>query len=375
MINAKREDLARFRELAHSAVLRRRKTAERVTWQKKEDILLENRIFAVFCENPSIQPSKCAIRLENEYHISITGNQVIRILKARKMGHPDERSELFEWANQLADLFGKAIAGEKNSLEKLKTLVEKSNSETGNWHESQGRICVIGIYQKFPEIAEASDEEILYKFGNSLGKNLFYALCDAVGSMYNFKITPNPKDSGSDERKSRPSAVSAEQAAREIETLRNELERTNDMLSDLQNEFEEQLNESKIKEMTDFFAMLNSESYGCILDQLLTLRENVEALRKSGFKLPIEINGILALVKNMWKFVIKNQIKPMWQPGSEVMVKASDVEFSNYTGSPFTSEEEVKCVKVLSPGWVFRDKEVQISRPRLEEVKKDQTDQ
>ena len=48
-------------------------------------------------------------------------------------------------------------------------------------------------------------------------------------------------------------------------------------------------------------------------------------------------------------------------------VAASDVEFCNYEGTPFITPEEKKKVRVVSPGWVYKDKELQISRPKVKE--------
>jgi hypothetical protein len=164
--------------------------------------------------------------------------------------------------------------------------------------------------------------------------------------------------------------MTLEQAVRKISSLEDELERTNNMLSDLQNEFSEQLAESKIKELTDFFAKLNSEKYGCILDQLLELQKGVNELRKNGFEVPLEINGILIVIKKLIQFIKDSHISPIMKPDSEKAVKASDIEFCDYIGTPFSSETEVKKVRTLSPGWIFREKEIQISRPRVEEVNK-----
>jgi len=350
MTHSSKEKLNALRERIHSSIMHREEQAGTLN----EEILLENRIFAVLCENPSIQPSKCAIRLENEYDIPFTGNKVIRILKERALGNPNERSLLFDTANQLADLFSKVITGQKNATEHFQKM-RKESATGGSRHKSQDRIYAIILLQRFPEICEPGDKEILYKFGNTLAKYFFYDLCDAVNAVYG----ENTKSSGTS---------SATQKEKETEMLRTELKRTNAMLSDLQNEFEEQLTESKVREITDFFAKLNSESYGCILDQLLALRIGMETLKKT--EIPLELNGIMIVIKKLWKFVKDSQIKPMWQPGSEIKVKASDVEFSDYVGSPFTSEQEEKIVRVLSPGWVYKDKDVQISRPRLEEIKK-----
>jgi len=133
-------------------------------------------------------------------------------------------------------------------------------------------------------------------------------------------------------------------------------------------QFKEQLEASKVKELADFFAMLNSEKYGCILDELLVVRKGVDALRKSNYELPIEINGLLIMVKKLVQFVRDSHIEPMMKIDSIKEVSACDIEFCNYEGSPFDSDK-TKKVRVISPGWVYKDKDLQISRPKVKEVK------
>lgn len=48
-------------------------------------------------------------------------------------------------------------------------------------------------------------------------------------------------------------------------------------------------------------------------------------------------------------------------------VVAADVEFCNYDGTPFADSDEIKKVRVVSPGWIYKDKELQISRPKVKE--------
>ena len=119
----------------------------------------------------------------------------------------------------------------------------------------------------------------------------------------------------------------------------------------------------------NFFASLNSEKYGCILDELLVVRRGVDALRKSDYELPIEINGLLIMVKKLIQFVRDSHIEPIMKINSVKEVVAADVEFCNYEGTPFISPKDKKKVRVISPGWVYRDKELQISRPKVKEEK------
>ena len=73
------------------------------------------------------------------------------------------------------------------------------------------------------------------------------------------------------------------------------------------------------------------------------------------------------MVKKLIQFVRDSHIDPIMRIDSVKEVTASDVEFCNYEGAPFRSPDEKKMVRVISPGWVYKDKELQISRPRVKE--------
>ncbi len=137
----------------------------------------------------------------------------------------------------------------------------------------------------------------------------FYYISDAISIVYSF---PQYKDGNKKSLNNQlEKKISYEQAIRRVEQLENALERTTTMLQDLQDEFGEQLEGSKVKELAEFFARLNSEKYGCILDELLIVRKGVDKLRKSDYELPIEINGLLIMVKKLIQFVRDSHIEPI----------------------------------------------------------------
>ena len=223
------------------------------------------------------------------------------------------------------------------------------------------------LYQKHPELDMHEDIRIVCLMGNTLAKYLFYDMCDAVGIVYGFPIYKEKKTQ--EKQAGHLKTITNEEAVAYISQLEVRLERSNVMLQELQNEFDEQLADSKVKELTDFFVRLNSEQYGCILDELLQIRKVVDRLRKEKSELPMEINGLLILVKQLIHFVRDSHIEPILKIGAVQEVTAADIQYYSYEGSPFTSPEERKSVKVISPGWIFMDKQVQISRPRVKEKK------
>jgi len=327
--------------------------------QEKEDIILENRIFKVLCSDYELGPTKCAIRLNDLYGYDLTGDEVIQIFRNRRMANPIERKEIFQWAGEVAGYFSKAIEADKNSYELFEKRRKEPALKNGKRHDSQDRIAAIMIYEKYPEIDLYHDAKRLQLLGNTLGKYFFYDMADGINEVYGFQQYSGEKKE----------TLTYERALKRIRQLENILERTNTMLQELQDEFDEQLEISKGKELADFFALLNSEKYGCILDELLVVRRGIDELRKNNYELPVEINVLLIMIKKLIQFVRDSHIEPIMKVNTIKEVKAADVEFCNYEGSPFVTMDEVKKVRVVSPGWIYKDKELQISRPKVKEEK------
>lgn len=361
MINVKDQKTREAIEGFHEAMLRKAKRGSKV----KEDIVTENHIFAAICNNFDMEPSECAVEANAKYGCCLTKDDVIQVLRHVRMANPVERKEIFEWCSELTGYFEKAVAGDRASFDKYEKRRKEPALKNGKKHDSQDRVAAIMIYEKHPEIDLFDDTDSLHLLGNTLARYFFYDMADAIGAAYNFPQYRDTKKKAQNAKTG--NKMTYEQAERKINQLENALERTNTMLQDLQDEFEEQLQASKVKELADFFAKLNSEKYGCILDELLVVRRGVDQLRKDGFELPIEINGLLIMVKKLVQFVRDSHIEPIMKINSVREVTASDLEFCNYEGTPFSTPDEKKKVKVVSPGWIYKDKEVQISRPKVKE--------
>ena len=153
-----------------------------------------------------------------------------------------------------------------------------------------------------------------------------------------------------------------------IAYLEGALQRSNMMMQDLQDEFDEQLLETKIQEMTAFFAKLNADKYGRILDTLLQVRKGIIQLKKQHIVLPPEISGLFILIQKLSQFVIDNHIDPIMKPNSKQRIKANEAELCDYEGTPFKDNNEEKIIMVFSPGWIYKDKDIRIARPKIKEV-------
>ncbi len=333
--------------------------------KEKEEIILENKVFSVLCHDYEIGPTKCAISLNDKYGYHLNGDEIIQIFRSRRMANPMERKELLQWAAEVASYFVGAIKGDRASFDKFESRRKEPALKNGKYHDSQDRMAAIMIYQKNPELNIYEDAENLQFLGNTLAKYFFYDMSDALINVYCFQQKKEEKKRS--QSNTTDTKLSYDQALKRITQLENTLERTNTMLQELQDEFDDQIEASKSKELAEFFSKLNSEKYGYILDELLVVRKGIDELRKQNYELPVEINGLLIMVKKLIQFVRDSHIEPIMKVNSVREVKATDVEFCNYEGSPFIAAEDTKKVKVISSGWIYKDKELQISRPKVKE--------
>lgn len=361
MINTDNPKLKEIQEGIYKALLRKVKKGGKVI----EDIVTENRILTAICHNFDLEPREYADKLNAKYGYNMSGYDVIQILKNIRLNNLAERKELLKWAEETASYFEGAINGDIESYNKYEAARKRIILKNIKKEYSKERLALIMLYVKYPVIGINNSIDDVYLLGNTLSKYLFYEISDVISEVYGF---PQYKDKKiKNNEKKQEEKISYSQAIERIHQLESILGRTNTMLTDLQEEFEEQLEANKVKELADFFTRLNSEKYGCILDELLVLRKGLDKLRRDGFEIPIEINGLVIIVKQLIQFIRDSHIEPVMKINSVNEVTAKDIEFCNYEGSPFTTPEEKKNVKVVSPGWIYKDKELQISRPKVRE--------
>ncbi len=351
MINVKDEKVQKVLEEIHN------KMGEKLRrTRQSRNVILENQIFSMMCNDFNLSPARCKSELNYKYGYDLSIDDVIRILRNRKMSNPNERKELFEWAEKVATYYAGAIVGDKENFEKFDKIRKAPALKNGKKIPSQGRIATLMIYNRYPEIDIFRDAANLQYFNDTIAKYFFYDISDAIVFTYDFLTFKNEKK------------LTHEEALKKIAQLENTLERTDSMYQELQDEFDEQIKTSKTNELVEFFSLLNSDKYGCILDELLAINKGVNELRKKNYDLPVEINGLLIMVKKLAQFIRDNNINPIKKIDSIEEVKASDIEFCNYEGSAFINANDVKKVKVISPGWIYKEKGIQISRPKVREV-------
>lgn len=361
MIENKNGKVNEVIEKIHAGMLNKKERGSRV----RDEYVKENRVFLIICRDKDAEPSQIAVKMNELYGCDMTALDVIQLLRSRRMANPVERREIFNWAESVSELFGEAVEGNRALFDKYESLRKKPCLTNGKRHKSQERIAAIMIFEKYPEIDVFQDSKSLQLLGDTLAKYFFYDISDAIREVYGFPCYRDSKHrrmGNSGEKQ-----MTLDEAMQKIEQLNIALERNQEMFEEYQSEFAEQLEESRVKELADFFARLNSEKYGCILDELFVVRKGASELSRSNYELPIQINGMFILVKKLAQFVRDSHIEPIMKINALIKVKASDIEFWTYEGTPFSTPDEQKIVRVISPGWVYKDKDLRISMPKVRE--------
>lgn len=354
MINFSDPLIKRFIENLHKSIERKSKNLSDASF---DDYIMENRIIKFFCEDKTTGPRQCAAAMNSRYKTDMDNEDVIRILKANRLSYQPKRSELLNWADEMMDTFAKALEthDQKDFDEFIELRNRNIHTRDGERYKIQERIASLMFYVKLPDLDSGNDAATLEKFGNVYMKHFLY---DASDFLRNLCI--KSKSAAKDDKK--------DSQADKIELLENMLNRSDMLLKDLQDEFDSRIKQSHQDDLVEFFSRLNSEKYGCILDEVLSARNGVRQLRKNKVQLPPEIGGLFILIERLAQFIRDSEINPIMKPGVVKDMRLDEVESCDYEGSPFLNTTEVKRVKVLSPGWIYKNKDVQISRPRLKEI-------
>ncbi len=354
MINLNDPLIKRLIDNLHKSIERKSKNLSANSFN---NYIMENRIIKLFCEDKTTGPRQVAAAMNARYKTNMDNEDVIRILKANRLSYQAKRAELLNWAEEMIDSFGRALETQsQKDFDEFISLRNRSvRTNDDERYKIQERVASLMFYVKLPELDSGTDAETLEKFGSVYMKHFIY---DASDFLRNICLRPKTSTKG-DKKDSQ---------AEKIELLENMLNRSDMLLKDLQDEFDARIKESHQDDLVEFFSRLNSEKYGCILDEVLNARNGVRQLRKGKVQLPPEIGGLFILIERLAQFIRDSEINPILKPGAVRDMRLDEVESCDYEGSPFLNSKEIKKVKVLSPGWVYKDKDVQISRPRLKEV-------
>lgn len=315
--------------------------------RQRKDFREENTILELCCKSPEAHPRVIA----EQYNALVqgagkTGNDVIRIFRMCKLERISERIELIKQSNRHA----------RQILEAIKqcdpSVIQTVRRELDSSHIQARRLTLLALASA-TELGENACHYLL-----RLNRDFANECLDTILDLMEEQGDRPPKSDAH---------LTAEDYETEIYRLTSALNRANNLVTRLQDSYEEQMIEIRADESIRMISMLNSEKYGYILDLLLSAQAGFRLLRKKG-PVPFEIKSVQSLTRRLMEFVEDCGILPMLEIGEQLTVKANELDGYSYDGTPFTGPDERKRVEVVSPGWSVPEKEIVISYPRVKEI-------
>ena len=326
-------------------------------------IILDNKLFLSFADNSRMHFRDIANKFEQLFNEQISTSKVEQFLFTHHLKSWDARQELFSWTETAMSLFIAAFNGSEAAVTELKNHLKTNGTSRGE-HRERYRVLIFRLCHKYPKLYCFNNQESLFLLGNNYMKYLVEEILQCIADNNEMSRL---LQSHQQNHTSKQDLELAEYKQR-IKSLEEAALRSTMMLNDLQDEFDEEIKNVKQQELTTFFSQLNSEKYGCILDQLLVANSGFNKLSKEKYVMPVELNGVRIMIKRLIQFTKDCHINPIMKQEASLQVTAKDIESCEYIGTPFNDENEQKKVRVISPGWIYQDKDVQISRPILKEV-------
>jgi hypothetical protein len=281
----------------------------------------------------------------------MTGDTVISFFKRMDLGRVKRREEILQEATEAAKLIINAL--QENSITEdakaqIKELIYKG-------HRQRKRIALMAMFELNTQLGKLNckNKETLFKLNKVFGGECI----DAIISLLDVDDDSNKKMEN----------ISPEDYKAEFMSLHKEIDRANRVIANLQNDFEEELEESKVQEKIAFLTKLNSHQYGCILDMLVSAKKGLKKLRREKISLPIEISSVPVLIMKLSQFLDDCGIDEIIDVGEELDITSSDLSVYDYDGSPFKDDDDVKHVVVVSSGWQIYEQDIVISNPKVKE--------
>ncbi|MDR1986307.1 MAG: hypothetical protein LBP88_04960 [Treponema sp.] len=314
----------------------------------------ENVLLTAYCQRPEFEPWQIAELMNTAMGTEeYTSHRVIQKLRQMSLKSAD-RKQLVQTALHMSEVGFNCFNGDRYAFKQFREYGAAPNK-----NPNQMRCILMALFGNYPELQDLPHAKELLHLGRAYAKYCLLDMIDSAEDLY---------------RARERDLHNAESFEQELVRKEAQLRRTQEMLEELQGEFEIQIQESKTQEMVNFFSALNSEKYGFILDGLFAAKAGLEELKRRRYELPVEINGLTILIRKLIQFVKDSGINPVLRVGTVMTVKSQDIENYSYRGSPF-GDGAVKKVEVIAPGWYFKDKNIPVSRATIKEIKKREFDE
>ncbi|MCI8810188.1 MAG: hypothetical protein HFF84_08690 [Oscillibacter sp.] len=319
--------------------------------KQRKEFQDENLVLRLCCEEPDAQPRVIAERYNQlAKGAPKNGNDIIRVFRRCKLDRISERISLLKKGRAISQQILEAL--EANDA----AILDGVSSEL-DAHVQFRRIILLSLAPAWKSSLPSNAYQNLLRLNRDFAGECLDAILDLIAVRGKTKAN-------------RQGHLDAEAYEDEIFRLNNALTRANNLVTRLQDSYEEQMLEMRAEEEARMISMLNSEKYGYILDLLVSAQNGFRLLRKKG-PIPFEIKSVQSLVRRLMEFVEDCDVVPILEIGERLSVRANEIDGYLYDGTPFASSDDTKQVEVISPGWKVFEKDIVISYPRVKELEKE----
>lgn len=356
-----KEKMAIFTKEAHEKLLALSNKADEAP-ESAELTIKANRLILELCEDSQRTFSKYAYIMNQKYGYDLDNDDIEFLLKIAGLRSSRLRQEVFEWTGNLVESFRQALEkGTAEACSQFKNIRSHEIKTRRGGYRGQFRIGALAIYKGIYQLGKSKEDMgLLVRLKNTLGKSHLYSLTDLLSSYCGAGINTS---------RTQEIKLDLEQAKRRIRELESELQRTDILFKDMQEEMQAGLQDSKKEMLLEFFKKLNSNQFGQMLDQLYSLRGAHKKLKKRTLELPLELTAITGIITNFYKLFSEYKIQKIQELNEVFDADKEMLAGYNYDGFELKDGESIR-VRVIEPGWrMLQDDEDEpdliISKPRV----------
>lgn len=326
----------------------------------------DSEILKLVLSKPSEYIEEYQKEIDKRY-IKFDVNKTLYFLRMSKYEY---RKKIVNEVKEDSELFYKICMDDNANIEdykKLSSILENSNLK----NHAKEKLILIDFSTRCKNEDIYDWTKTLKYIDNFISRSIFRNILNEIAVERGFK---KAKDVGTkvDDIKDQIDSVlndetsnNKEELKLQNENLRSALILINDELEKYKQDLAKFKEETELNVISDFIKDLNSDKYGRILDNFIKCQKSLKELKRNHYQFPVQVESIPILIRQYIKFIQEYGIEEI-QKKQQIMLSYEEASNGNYIGSPYKDKNEMKKVRVDSPGWVYKD--VIISTPIYIEI-------
>ncbi len=331
---------------------------------------------------PGKHPREAYEQLQKTFvrEYSISYGDYRDVLRNVNLDNEERRNYVIDLVGQGITLLKRALDGDKNAIEKYAAFTEDLAPRDRKNHKMFfiGKYMVAFLILIDPDLKNDTYRPIVITFGARYCDRLLRNIRDRLLKEYGMS---RRKRSARDVlQKTEKALLESTEAAveftagGELERLRFEnnnykssLEVVQSTLDELNETIDETAADAKNAAITSFYATMNSDKYGNLLDSIELVERRLAVLKEQKVKVPPQLMPLTIVFKQLLRFIKECGITPIDVTGREFTTEVEGLADYTYIGEAYSKEGEQKTVVVERPGWKFGDTVITLPTVREKE--------